>query len=56
MAEARLNLAVALAQSGQTAAARRELNALLASEPEPGLAAKARRLRTDLAGPENPIN
>ena len=56
LAEARLNLAVALAQSGQAAEARRELDGLIASKPGPELAAKARKLRADLARTSNPIN
>ncbi len=49
LAEARLNLAVALAESGRAPEARRELDQLLASQPTPPLAEKARSLRSELA-------
>jgi cytochrome c-type biogenesis protein CcmH/NrfG len=52
-AEARLNLAVALAQSGRSAEAIQELTPLLKGESE--VANRARRLQSELAT-SNPLN
>ena len=48
LAEVRLNLAVALAATGQRDAALHEIDALLKTPSEPGVSAKARELRLEL--------